>query len=124
MPFTVQFNLTPGVGYQIITELYEDSLDMPADFPAELVLGRCLCDAGIEVKWSESPLDRRRWMHFAGYDSDQLQPLILLIFTIMLGYSKAAAEERICELELEMAMNQVNFEAAALDDQSTQGPPH
>jgi hypothetical protein len=122
MPFTVQFNLTPGVGYQIIAEIYRDTIEMPAGFPADLVLGRCLSDVGNETKWSLASLDRRRWMHFSGYNDDELPRLLLLIFTTMLDYDNDEAETMVNDMMLELAMNQVNFEAAVLDDQPTQDP--
>jgi hypothetical protein len=120
MPFSIQFNLTPDVGYMIIVELYADTLEVPPGFPADLVLGHCTSEATREVKWvKRTPIDRRRWTIFTGYDDEQLRPCLLLIFTTMLDYDRDRAENNMRDIELELAMNQVNYEAIAFDDQPT-----
>jgi hypothetical protein len=115
MPYCVQVNVTPRVGYAIIIELFEDYLDPPKGFSSDVILVHKYSEAGKSIRIEEGIIDPSKWSFFIGIDDSGLRDLLTWISKSMLKRSNQQTNTLLNEFELELAINKINIDFISVD---------
>jgi len=119
MPYIVRFNHTPEVGYQIIVELYMTTIDVSENSALDAVFHGRIADAAYEHVRDDRQLEARRWMHYIGYDSKQLDTCLMFILVSLLSFTEEDALVAIEDIKLSLRIENAFYESESLDDYLT-----
>jgi hypothetical protein len=117
LSYALQFNHTPGIGCQAIVEIYDEVMEVPTAFPADLVVGECSRNATIEQLWDEyQPLDKSPWKLIFGYNDDDMLPCLRLLLERVSGLAAERVDELMIEVGVELALDRIGDDEFDLDD--------
>ena len=108
----IGFNFTKGSGVDVVVTIFEHSIPVEPDGPVRAFYGKVTSRATMHVSISDEPLDPRELRVILGDKEGNVAFSLLFILTELFKYTSERADEILRDIELELAMNTINYAAA------------